>query len=139
MIKIQEMTSKQVDAARIDFSRKMADKYGDKYGSKMDDSELRESTELSCRGMMISILAYECDPSMNIYEVIDILMNDEYIKAYITGKGKWGKKEYPLGYDTVLELAKDMARDYCGKAKLSRNTFTDSEGLSYNSLTYDDE
>ena len=136
MIKIQEMTDREIDNAKKQFNKKMTDKYGFPYGSKLDSDEIKESEKLACRDMMVSVLAYDCDPSMSVGEVVDILMNDDYIEAYISGHGRWSTKKFPLGYKVVLELAKEMANDYCGKAKLTRDVFTDSEGLSYNGLEW---
>jgi len=143
MIKIYEMTNNQIKKGRTEFGRRMGNKYKTDYFLKqLNDDEKREKESWSCRDMMSSILAYNCSPEMGVDRVVDILMNNEYIKPYITGidgRSYGSQPTIKLGYDAVLEIAEDMAEDFCKRGKVHRNVFTDSEGLSYNALEYDDD
>lgn len=77
------------------------------------------NSELWCREMINSILCYDGEK--------DIIKN-QYLYKYI--------KE--LGLETVQKLCDEQIADF-RQAVVMRNTFTDADGLSYNSIKWADE
>ncbi len=69
--------------------------------------------EMTCRSMIVSCLIY----GNNIY-------GSRYVMEYID----------ILGEQRVLELCKEQEEYFNTKCKVVENVYTDSEGLSYNSL-----
>ena len=77
------------------------------------------SESLSCRSMINSILCY--------HGAKDIMQNP-YLQKYFE----------TLGPINVAKLANEQIEDF-SKAKVLTNVYTDSEGLSYNSIIWADE
>ena len=77
------------------------------------------SESLSCRSMINSILCY--------HGAKDIMQNP-YLQKYFE----------TLGPITVAKLANEQIEDF-SKAKVLTDVYTDSEGLSYNSIIWADE
>lgn len=75
--------------------------------------ERRTYEEMSCRSMIMSCLIY----GDNIYK-------SRYVMEYID----------ILGEQRVLELCKEQEEYFNTKCKVVKNVYTDSEGVSYNSL-----
>ena len=82
----------------------------------------REENELSCIEMIHSILTYS--NNRNADEVI----NDKYLEKYID----------ELGRDKVMELLKNEIEEF-NNATINRDVYTDSEGVTYNSVTFKDD
>ena len=75
--------------------------------------ERRTYEEMSCREMIMSCLTY----GDNIYA-------NKYVMNYID----------ILGEQRVFELCKEQEEYFNTKCKVMKNVYTDSEGLTYNSL-----
>ena len=81
--------------------------------------------EMSLRNTIMSCLTYGND----IFTSVCINACSEYYhKPYA--------EEYIdiLGYDRVMEIYNDQKEYFDTKCKVARNVYTDSEGLTYNSL-----
>ena len=110
---ITEMTDTELDQARA------------KVRDIQDPEERhRESEKLSCIDMINSIIAYGRD----FTDGEDLVRSEEearynYLAPYI--------KE--LGRDAVVKLAQEQLDDI---GHINKGVFTDSEGLSYNSITW---
>lgn len=77
------------------------------------------SESLSCRSMINSILCYHGSKD---------IMKNLYLQKYFE----------TLGTITVAKLVNEQIEDF-SKAKVLTNVYTDSEGLSYNSIIWADE
>lgn len=85
---------------------------------------LRYSSETSCIDMIHSILTYS-DPET---WTVDNILKDHYLQKYIN----------ELGKDTVAALIQQEIDEY-QNATINYNDFTDSEGVSYNSVRFRDD
>lgn len=84
-----------------------------------DDEKERLKQELSCIGMIDSVICYgKCD--------VDYILNNKYIKEYIDS----------LGFERVKELAEGQVNE---NPYIKKNVYTDCDGLSYNALIFKDE
>lgn len=81
--------------------------------AEWSEEQKRLDKELSCREMIMSCLIY----GDNIYK-------SRYIMDYTD----------ELGDQRVLELCKEQEKYFNEKCEVLHNVYTDSEGLSYNSL-----
>lgn len=81
--------------------------------------------ELSCIGMINSLLAYNCAHMRTAEEIMQYEENayHNYLEDYV--------KE--LGRNKVLELIQGQLDS---KQSVATNVYTDSEGLSYNSIIW---
>lgn len=85
--------------------------------------------EMSLRNMIMSCLTYGND----IFTTKDINgVSDYYGRPYAD--------EYIdiLGYDRVMEIYNDQKEYFDTKCKVKKDIYTDSEGVTYNSLIEDD-
>lgn len=82
------------------------------------DSVKKEWEQLHCRGMINSILCYGGELSIE----------NRYLKPYVD----------TLGVAIVNRLIAEQKEDF-SKATVLQNTFTDDEGLSYNTIVWADE
>ena len=105
------MTRKQIEQARMDLPPLM---YWDEYS----EAQKQLSNELSCREMINSCLCYETSFVGSPYE-------NDFIEM--------------LGKQTVDRLYAEQCGDFFTKALVKKGVYTDSEGLSYNSVMWDDE
>lgn len=89
-----------------------------------DEQEL-ELKELSLRSMIMSCLIY----GENIFTSVCINACSEYYHRPYAD-------EYIdiLGYDRVMEVYNDQKHYFDTKCEVKKNVYTDSEGLTYNSL-----
>ena len=92
-----------------------------------EDEVLEE--ELSCRGMINSILIYGNSTDEGSYSY------DRYLKPY-TIKGTWHDGLIPK--KRLNKLIAEQKADFA-KAVVRTNVYTDSEGCSYNSCRWADE
>jgi len=83
-----------------------------------------EGTILNCIQMIHSILTYAPDNNRTLEYVLD----SRYIKKYIE----------KLGEEKVREIANQEVEEY-KNATINTNAYTDSEGVTYNSVTFKDE
>lgn len=126
------MTEKQLNNAKKRLYEKY---YGDephfpeylKQPWTKEDKILEE--ELSCRSMINSILIYDGDASEGSNQF------NQYLKPYYEGD-TWKKGILTKG--RVLQLIEEQDFDI-KQARIHHNVHTDSEGLSYNSITWRDE
>lgn len=79
-----------------------------------------------CVGMINSVIAYDWHKGQTAKELLDRELNDRY-HSYL--------EEYvnKFGYDEVLALVQGQLDDV---KFVERDVLTDSEGLSYNSITW---
>ena len=81
--------------------------------------------EMSLRKMIMSCLVYGNDIFTSIcYDACSEYYHKPYADEYID----------ILGYDRVMEIYNDQKEYFDTKCKIARNVYTDSEGLTYNSL-----
>lgn len=79
----------------------------------LNDEQKLKLEELSLRKMIMSCLIYGNDIFHRPYA-------DEYIDI--------------LGYDRVMEIYNDQKEYFDTKCRVEKNVYTDSEGVTYNSL-----
>lgn len=84
---------------------------------KLTREQERLHRELDCRDMINSCLCYDTN-----------FLESHYSKPYIQ----------ELGKKRVLELYNEQKADF-DKAKVLHNVYEDGEGLSYNSIKWEDE
>ena len=127
------MTEKQIEAAKDTLHKKY---YGNgcmcsdnlKQPWSKEDKILEE--ELSCRGMINSILIYGSSADEGSYSY------DRYLKPYYEGD-TWRNKGL-ITKARVLELIEEQKADFA-KAIVRANVYEDSEGCTYNSCVWADE
>lgn len=90
------------------------------------DEQKKIQKELDCRGMYNSCLCYGTE--RNFWEC----------KSWGDGKPLCEDYVKDLGMTRVREICKEQEEDFA-RAVVLRNVFTDSEGLSYNSIVWADE
>ena len=108
------MTDKQIKQAREQLPKITQIPW-----SSWTDEQKRLDRELSCRDMINSILCYDGKEE---------ILKDWYLRKYID----------ELGIETVQRLCDEQVADF-ENAIIKRNVFTDSEGVSYNSVIWADE
>ena len=113
------MTDKQINAARATLPRGIL-------WAEWPEEAKRLSRELDCRDMYNSCLCYGT--------------TDHFWKGKTWGDGAPLYMNYAdtLGRARVEEICKEQEEDIA-RARILRNVFTDSEGLSYNSIVWADE
>lgn len=84
-----------------------------------------EEGEIRAIEMIHSILTYASKANWNE----DYVMNDEYMQRYI--------KE--LGKDKVQEIVKGEVKEYVDNAIIDTDVYTDSDGITYNSVKFKNE
>lgn len=126
---LNETTNKGIEKLRKDHrervNKAMSDAGVKEYRDLPDDvkSELdRADDEISCISMIHSILTYGSNRD------IDTLIKDKYLKDYVD----------ELGEEKVRELLAGEIEEY-ENATINRNVYTDSEGVTYNSVTFRDD
>jgi hypothetical protein len=123
---LNETTDKEFDARKKALYQKVRARLGvdNLIGThdKWTDEENTEEKELSCISMLHSILTYSNDHS------IERVMSDRYLQRHIN----------ELGEQRVRELAQQEIEEFAN-ATINRNVHTDSEGVSYNSVTFRDD
>lgn len=113
------MTQKQIDAAKKALPSPVDYK-------NWTDEQKRLAEELSCREMINSCLTYGSI--------------DDFWEEY---EWRFGDKSYAtpfvriLGIERVKEIVIEQEKDF-SKAKIIHNVYTDSEGVSYNSVLWCD-
>lgn len=115
------MTRKEIELAQKSLPRRVE-------WANWTEEQRKLSRELDCREMINSCLCYH---DINAFW-------EECPWRY--GKDKSYAAPYvrDLGVERVLEICKEQERDF-SKARVYKNTYTDSEGLSYNSIVWHDE
>lgn len=130
---LTEETQRQVNAKR----KVHADKTRDRKFSEFSQEELIEYTELSAKDMIISILAYNAEPS-DSDETFNALFERELKNRYL---GKFLQADSygipAISKERLKEIWDDMVKDF----KDSEVGFAgeDSEGVRYNYVKYADE
>lgn len=119
------MTPKEIEAARKPLARKPF--------SEMTDEERRLYHELAWRGYINSCLAYS--------QLYLVLTKDGHhlspeLYRYGTDKtysiGEW------LSEGRAVEIAREQESDFNARATVHHNTYTDHEGCTYNSVTWEE-
>lgn len=87
-----------------------------------------EHTELNCIHMINSILAYDCDGYKDAEKVIENQYHayHNYLLPYVL----------KLGRERVLQLIDEQIKSII---RVDRNVYVDMDGLSYNSIVWEDE
>lgn len=84
-----------------------------------------ELEELSLRSMIMSCLVYGEDIFTSVcINACSEYYNKPYAEEYID----------ILGYDRVMEIYNDQKHYFDTKCKVNKGVYTDSEGVTYNSL-----
>lgn len=92
----------------------------------------REYFKLSLRDMVNSVYSYY------EYDNIEKYLNNKYIQDYYLDKS-YNNGNARLSKEEVEEVVREQV-DYLLKyGKVIRNVYTDSEGVSYNHLEFNDE
>ena len=86
---------------------------------------LREEDEIWAIEMIHSILTY----TSKDYWTVDYLMNNKYMAKYIKS----------LGEDKLRQIIADEIAEFEENATIENDVYTDSEDVSYNSVTFKDE
>ena len=134
--KLNETTNKELNAKEEAFRKKVRQALKDNGDSNSDNmvgwvkrlpedivKELeQEEAELRCISMLHSILTYSNNRD------IDILLQDRYLQKYID----------ELGIDKVKELATQEINEF-NNAEIINDVYTDTEGVTYNSVKFKDE
>ena len=94
------------------------------YKTLTDEQKLKLK-ELSLREMIMSCLVYGEDIFTSVcINACSEYYNKPYAEEYID----------ILGYDRVMEIYNDQKKYFDTKCRVEKNVYTDSEGLTYNSL-----
>lgn len=86
---------------------------------------MKEETKINTIEMIHSILTY-ADPEN---WTTDYVMSNKYMKKYIE----------ELGEDVVSDIVNQEVEEYKNNAIIDRDTYTDSEGVTYNSVRFKNE
>ena len=106
------MTEKEIKKLRKENPR-----FNNGFGRELTKEQEKLHRELDCREMINSCLCYSTDFLNSRYK-------DDYIKD--------------LGEQRVIELYNEQKKDF-EKAIVIHDVFQDSEGISYNSIQWEDE
>lgn len=99
--------------------------FNNKEWKNINSSARKLYEEMLLREMIMSCLTYG---------------NDIFTSVCINGCSEYYHRPYAdkyidiLGYDRVMEIYNDQKEYFDTKCKVERNVYTDSEGLTYNSL-----
>ena len=93
---------------------------------KPTPEQKRQYEKFMCVSMINSVIAYDWYEGQTAKELLDWELNDRY-HSYLE---KYVSK---FGYDEVLALMQDQLNDI---KSIERDTFTDGEGVSYNSIIW---
>lgn len=116
------MTQREIDLAKATLPRFCSMPWKD-----WTDEQRRLDAELSCREIINSCLVYESIGSF--WRECEWRLGDKsYAAPHVRA----------LGLERVKELVAEQEADFT-KAKVSRDVFTDSEGVTYNSVRWGDE
>lgn len=119
------MTPKEIEAARKPFCRKSF--------SEMTEDEHRLYHELGWREYINSCLAY----GQLHWAITQDNRIAEMIYRYGTDKtysiGEW------ISEERAVEIAREQERDFNARATVYCNTYTDHEGCTYNSVSWNEE
>ena len=96
---------------------------------KSTPEQRREYEKLLCVSMINSVIAYDWYEGQTAKELLDWELNDRY-HSYLE------EHVNKFGYDEVLALVQDQLEDI---ESIERDTFTDGEGVSYNSIIWKDK
>lgn len=126
--KLNEMNDSELNQARVDLYDRIRKRVGDRDMAKArwTKSENHRYDELSCIGMINSILAYKWHPGSKTAE--EVLESEE--NSYRNSLGEYIND---LGRDRVLELIQQQMDDI---ESISHCVSTDSEGNWYNSINW---
>ena len=123
---INETTSRGIEARRRGLFRDIRDRLGtNNLMGSMDqwtEEEKTEYEEIACINMLHSILTYSDSHS------VEEVMQNEYLRKYFD----------TLGEERVRELALQEIEEF-KDAVIDKNSMTDSEGVSYNSVRFRDD
>lgn len=106
------MTDKEIEKIRKEIPR-----FENGKPCKLTEEQILLHKELDCRDMINSCLCYG-------YEFIESSYSESYIKE--------------LGKEKVIEIYNEQKADF-DKAMVFHNVYEDSEGVSYNSIKWEDE
>lgn len=96
--------------------------YKSRLPKELVDKFNKADRELWCIEMIHSILIYSSERNP------DVIIEDKYLKKYID----------ELGRDKVMELLNQEIEEF-NNATITKDTYTDSEGVTYNSVTFKDD
>ena len=119
------MTPKEIDAARKPFYHKLF--------TEMTEGERRLYHELAWREYINSCLTYG-----QLHKAITQDNRiDKMIYRYGTDKtysiGEW------ISEERAVEIAREQESDFNARATVYHNTYTDHEGCTYNSVSWNEE
>ena len=119
------MTPKEIEAARKPFYRKLF--------SEMTEDERRLYYELAWREYINACLAY----GQFHHAITPDNRLDARVYRYGTDKtysiGEW------MSAKRAVEIAREQERDFNDRATVYYNTYTDYEGCTYNSVSWNEE
>ena len=119
------MTPKEIEAARKPLYRKPF--------SEMTEEERRRYHELSWREYINSCLAYG--------QLHQAITQDNRIAEMVYRYGT--AKTYSIGEriseERAVEIARDQEKDFNDRVTVYYNTYTDHEGCTYNSVSWNEE
>ena len=99
--------------------------FDNKEWKNINSSARKLYEEMSLREMIMSCLIYGDDIFTSVcINACSKYYHRPYAEEYID----------MLGYDRVMEIYNDQKEYFDTKCKVARNVYTDSEGLTYNSL-----
>lgn len=109
------MTNKQIEAARQALPNYLG------CWHDMSDEQKQLDRELSCRGMINTIMIYGCKPGIQeqwdseqkkMVSAEEYIFNDKYLKDYIEpGRGCYSEQRY-IGAERVKELISEQWHDF---------------------------
>lgn len=97
----------------------------DRLPEEQFDAFMKEEGKIRAIEMIHSILTYT-DPE---YWTTDYVMSNKYMKKYIE----------ELGEDVVSDIVNQEIEEYKNNAIIDKDTYTDSEGVTYNSVRFKNE
>ena len=119
------MTPKEIEAARKPFCRKPF--------SEMTEEEHRLYHELACREYINSCLAYG--------QLHQAITQDNRIDEMVYRYGT--DKTYSIGEliseERAVEIAREQESDFNARATVHYNVYTDNEGYTYNSVSWNED
>ena len=97
----------------------------DRLPEEQFDAFMKEEGKIRAIEMIHSILTYAEPENWNI----DYVMSNKYMKRYIE----------ELGEDVVSDIVNQEVEEYKNNAIIDKDTYTDSEGVTYNSVRFKNE